>query len=201
MQTAAPFNENAIEAIVRRGFSHLAESIYWYWPARGNNEIAERNQTLHAGRAFAEAGFVVSAECSNGEGGHLDMLALHIERRTLVTAEAKRLYSPMGAKGLATDFDRQLRFDLFSEFSTPEVDVRYRVLLATTWNGEVRKWWAEKERPNQPEGRREGGWDELGKALKLGRAGDMILGSSTDDKLQYGLYLIARDIGPHQPAV
>ncbi len=84
-----------IDRIVRRGAASLAESLHYYWPQTGNNEAPERNISIHLGRAFLDAGFLVYGETHSRDdvNTRLDLLAIDPSAGALVACEFKRLYS------------------------------------------------------------------------------------------------------------
>jgi hypothetical protein len=104
-------NHYELERIVRRGASSLAESLNFYWPSNGLNEIPEANQALHVGDAFLEAGFLAFAEAhrDGDTSKRFDLLALEPRASTLLVGEFKRVFSKT-VGGLASDAQRILEF-------------------------------------------------------------------------------------------
>jgi len=128
--------------IVRKGGYYLGESLWEYWPSKGNNEVPEANVTLHVGRALAEAGFAVFAEAHGEDSGtdkRHDLLAYSRPANTVVACEFKRLYSGEKANQMLHDVRRLGAFrPIDNEVANSE---QFGVLAATTWDVEYARWW------------------------------------------------------------
>ena len=84
------------EQCVHSGLLYLAESLQYYWPARG--EVAENNIALHLARSFAEKGFQMWAEIPlHGENRRLDFLAYSYTDKITIALEFKKsIETPQG---------------------------------------------------------------------------------------------------------
>lgn len=130
-----------IERAVRHGAFYMSESLADYWPTNGNNELSERNISLHLSHSFAERGFRLYAEAHPDEGVNrrIDMLALDIERRVSVACEFKRLYSTGKLEEVLNDVQRLLEYrprGACGDFK------RYGLIAASTWHDGYAKWWS-----------------------------------------------------------
>ncbi|WP_242370687.1 hypothetical protein [Anaeromyxobacter sp. SG26] len=143
-------NQYQLEKLTRRGASSLAESLHFYWPSNGLNEIPEANQALHIGSAFLNAGFLAYAEAHRDGETHqrFDLLVVEPRESTLLVAEFKRVFSKtVGA--LATDAERILEF---SPRASPrlarcklELKSTWGLVGGTTWEPEYVKWFLDED--------------------------------------------------------
>lgn len=140
----------SIEQIVRAGAASLSQALGVYWPAAGDNEIAEANQTLHVGKAFLDRGFHTYAEChSNDEATRrFDLLALHPSESALVVCEFKRLYNADQARLMGDD---AVRVREFAPCEAPRLNsdgialtARWALVAATTWKLDYAGWFLDK---------------------------------------------------------
>lgn len=135
-----------IERLIRRGGGHLAEALYAYWPAEGNNEIAERNLSLHLGRAFSDGGYQIYGEVHSeaSTDRRYDLLAYEPAADVMVVGEFKRLYSSEQAQRIVDDLDR---IRAFRPRKTPHPVTLFGLVAATTWSDEYAEWWSVTEAP------------------------------------------------------
>lgn len=138
-------DERGIVRIVRRGVLYLAESLWDYWPASGENDIPERNISVHAARAFAEQGFRCYAEVNPRDrtDRRLDLLAFDPDREVLAILESKKLHVPEQLEGMLKDAERIIEFQPHGrESDQVGRAARFGILVATTWKDEAAAWWA-----------------------------------------------------------
>jgi hypothetical protein len=131
--------------IVRRGALYLAESLSDYWPPSGENDLPERNISLHMAQAFAEQGFRCYGEVNpcDRTDERLDLLAFQPAGKTVVVIECKKLHQPERLEDMLRDAERILAFRPQDRYS-PELTSasRFGVLAASTWNDKAAAWWA-----------------------------------------------------------
>ena len=148
-----------IERVVRRGGWYIAEALFDYWPTVGDNEVLERNQSIHLARAFSERAFNVYTE-AHTRGSvkiHLDFLALDPVHGIQVRSECKRLHNADQADLIRADVDRVVDFELLN--SHLEYPCKYGLISATTWNQKIAEWWSSS---NGAEPSASPFWDALG---------------------------------------
>lgn len=164
----------SIERIVGTACKSLQNSLWWYWPASGDNEIAERNVTAHIAHVFLRSRWRVYAEASfpYEANKRVDLLAIQIGKKAIVVGESKLLHDGTKAASLALDAKRLRGFRLSDEHGwRPPVSHRYGLLLALTYNPDVANWWAnDKLLTKPPKGTSGSGWKKLGRKLKNYRA-------------------------------
>ncbi|HEX9242775.1 MAG TPA: hypothetical protein VF875_10085 [Anaeromyxobacter sp.] len=142
-------NQYALEKVIRRGAFSLAESLSFYWPSNGLNEIPEANQALHVGRAFLDAGFLAFAEAHrNGDTNRrFDLLVLEPRESTLLVGEFKRVFAKT-VGGLATDAERILEFSPRTAPRLERCDIRlestWGLVGGTTWEPEYAEWFLDE---------------------------------------------------------
>lgn len=135
-----------LERLVRRGAASLAESLHFYWPSTGNNEIAEANVALHLGRAFLERDFLVLAEAHGKDGVklHLDLLSIDPMQGVFVAGEFKRLHNGSQLRSMLADLDRVLGFSPHDDdwHLHPGITPRdcWGILAGTTWLENLAQW-------------------------------------------------------------
>lgn len=160
-----------IERTVRRGAASLAESVHFYWPAATpQNEIPERNITLHLGHAFSNAGFLTYCDAHNDGSTKtfLDLLAVHPYEKVLVACEFKRLsWDARQSQGMVDDAQRVLRFKMQKSPELRHVGLEvgrgFGLLAAITWLQPLARWFTTFEQsPPDPTG---GKFDQLRAAL------------------------------------
>lgn len=142
---------SSIDRIVKKGIKSLKTSLWEYWPAAGQNEIAERNVSIHIAHQFIQSRWRVSAEASfpYKANRRVDLLAIQIGRKAFVVGESKLLHDSTKAGSLAKDGNRIMNFRLSDEHGwRPPISQRFGLLLALTWNPEVAKWW--RTHPTHP---------------------------------------------------
>ena len=116
----------------------------------------------------------------------------------MVAIEAKRLYEGGKAKTLAKDAQRIRNFKLVKDNADFMPKKRLGLLLAFTWQPEIKKWWIAGKHPMPPDGNRGVGWRLLGRNLDKSRAicGAGLLTNYPEDKANtkyrkcWGLYAI-----------
>lgn len=166
-----------LESVVRSASSSLSEALHWYWPAGGQNEIAERNLALHMSGALQRAGFHVYGEVSLGEdnAGRLDLVGMSGATKTSVIVECKRLINSTGAAGMTEDVRRIRRYvpRVGDEFWHPELPGytemrRFGIVAATTWNREYANWFLSGEERGDPSEEFRALWKEVGRGATWG---------------------------------
>ena len=176
--------DRSIHQYVGAAASNLAQDLAQFWPATGNNEMAEANLVFQLGSVLRSRRFRVYAEVPVlGEArGHLDLLAFN-ERLTL-GIEAKRLYHHDKAHELARDYWRLATGLVPSAQGAQGIPASERtaiLLIATTWQPGVREWWTSDDRGTAP-GTGDG-WAALSEALRD-------VGSQ-----RVGAYRLQKDVG------
>jgi len=141
-------NRIEIERIVRLGAESLADSIYYYWPSSGDNEIPEANITVHLGRAFLNSGFLCFAEAHTRDKvkPHLDLVALSPSDGTVVVSQFKRIFNPERVNSLTKDVAAIRDFRLQDKNwrdERLESGRAFGLVAGTTWMPEYAKWWAQ----------------------------------------------------------
>lgn len=162
-----------IDRIVKKGIESLRTSLWNYWPASGENEIAERNVSIHVAHQFIQSRWKVFAEASfpYKASRRVDLLAIHVGKKALVVGECKILHDSTKAAGLAKDGKRILTFHLSDEYESPPLTShRFGLLLALTWNPKVAKWWTQPTHTPLPDQSSGNGWESLGKFLSRHKA-------------------------------
>jgi len=142
-----------IERIVRRGAASLAESVHFYWPsAKLQNEIPERNITLHLAHAFLSEGFLTYGEAhpDGSADSFLDLLALQPHQKVVVACEFKRLYGDERyAQAVVNDAQKVLAFKMQQSpaLRHPELEVThgFGLLAAITWLENYARWFTTQE--------------------------------------------------------
>jgi hypothetical protein len=156
-----------IERLVRRGAMSMADSLHFYWPSIGRNDIPERNISAHLAHVLLANDFFVYAEAHTHDSAnvHLDLLALHPSKETLIAGEFKRLYSKEKALAMVSDLERLRAWRLsqdrgHSQLRTPH---RFGLLAATTWNRAYADWFntRAKNPPDPTDGALASLWAEL----------------------------------------
>jgi len=132
-----------VARIVRRAGHMLAESLWEYWPSKGNNEMPERNISMQLAIAFHEKGFKCFSEAHwKQEGDHrkLDLLAVHPGSKDAVCIECKRLYSAEKCGSMLEDVERIRSFVPLDD--GVQYTPRFGVLACSTWNNNIAEWWS-----------------------------------------------------------
>jgi len=159
----------SIQRTLERGITSLKRSLWWYWPASGDNEVAERNVTAHIAHALLRARWCVFTEASfpYRADKRIDLLAIQVGRKTMLVGECKLLHDGTKAASLASDAGRLRKFRLSDEHGwRPPISARYGLLMALTWNPRVSGWWAQMSTlENHPERNIGEGWRKLAKTL------------------------------------
>lgn len=156
-----------IERIVRRGAMSMADSPHFYWPSVGRNDVPERNISLHLGHVLLANDFFLFAEAHNHDDAnvHLDLLALHPSKETLIAGEFKRLYSNEKAWAMVADLDRLRAWQLGQDrgHSQLRTSHRFGLLAATTWSRPYAEWFntRAKNPPDPTDGALAKLWAEL----------------------------------------
>ena len=191
---------SSISKLADQGIRSLRKSLWAYWPARHGNDMPERNITAHTAHVFLKAGWLIYAEpvFPRSSQQHLDLMALHKSSRTMIAIEAKRLYEGEKAKNLAEDAQRIRNFKLVQKNAEFMPKKRFGLLLAFTWQPEIRKWWIAGKHAMAPKGHRGAGWKLLGRTLDKSRviSGAGLLTNYPEDRANpkyrkcWGLYAI-----------
>ncbi len=107
--------ENRVTAAIDATARSLRQSLSAFWPAMGNNEMAEANIVIHLASVLKREGMYVYAEVPlvGSDSRHVDMVAFNDSM--VIAAEAKRLYSSEKANEMASDYWRLLdgRFPVY----------------------------------------------------------------------------------------
>jgi hypothetical protein len=136
-----------IERIIRRGASSLAESLQFYWPSSTpENEVLERNISVHLAHAFLTSGFFAYTEAhtKGRKDRFIDLLVVEPRAKLSLVGEFKRLYRHQEARKMVKDLDRLLAFEMQigSRLRHPglEIERHFGVLAAMTWIPEHAQW-------------------------------------------------------------
>jgi hypothetical protein len=189
----------AIESLVRQGASYLAAALWEYWPVNGNNEVGERNISLHVGRSLSDAGFHCYAEAHSGQSTsqRIDLVAYHPSASTILVGESKRLYSMEKLTEMLNDVERVLSFEPVAPLARPKRS--FGLLMATTWDPNVASWWssADGDWPGADALCDSFGWKnpQHKRAWERGRFGSVVLrgyvaGLPSNQKFHHFLYCI-----------
>ncbi|TAK29414.1 MAG: hypothetical protein EPO40_10395 [Myxococcaceae bacterium] len=159
-----------IERILRRGASSLAESLHFYWPSHGNNEVPEANIELHLAHALLESGFFVygQAHPSGTANTRLDTVAVDPRNKVHVVAEFKRLYNVDQARAMVADAERIIAWTPQAQgWRHPGLNFgrKFGLLAATTWKAEFAKWFTTDDAKMRDPTGDDGPFDELWKKL------------------------------------
>ena len=134
-----------IERIVKHGLFSLANSLDSYWPAYGDNGISERNLTAHVSKEFMNSGFDAFFEVSLNKKSkkRMDALLLCYEHKLYIATESKKLFGPGKAEEILKDIEKIKAF----KFQDQDIDIekRYGLILAETWEPEIDSWWTSDE--------------------------------------------------------
>lgn len=163
----------AVARILRRAGHFLAESLWEYWPCNGeNNEIPERNVSLHFGAAFHQAGYRIYGEVhtKGSTSQRLDFLAVEPNQGVMVVAECKKLYSAEKCGELVED---AARLGNFIPLDDRPWQASFGVLAATTWDDPIAHWWSTMGA--EPPGRGHRNWQELRSLLPKAHWGSVML--------------------------
>jgi hypothetical protein len=143
-------NTEEVEGLVERTGATLTESLKFYWPSSGENDVPEVNISVHFGAVLAASGFLVYADVHDLDNAsvRLDVLGLQPETDTLVLAEFKRLWKPETAWAMARDLARIRAWRLAEARARAEFRVAHQfgVLAATTWKQEYVDWFMDSTR-------------------------------------------------------
>ena len=156
-----------IERLVRRAANSMADSLHFYWPSLGRNDIPERNISAHFAHVLLDHDFLLYAEAHPEDTArrHLDLLAIHPTRDTLVAAEFKRIYSTETVGAMVADLDRIRSWRLGQDRGHHQLRVHHRfgVLAATTWNPKYASWFntTDLSHEDPTAGLLDGLWKEL----------------------------------------
>lgn len=155
--------------LAARTAEELDLALACYYPVEGNNDLPEAMTATYLAFQLRDAGFRVfpQVQCSGRIDNHLDFAAVNPASRTVVLAEAKKLYSSEKARSLGRDWRRLQAASIVSDLRhIPAEYRRFACLLATTWNEAYREWWADPDRPPAPPRQRNpDDWADLGHAL------------------------------------
>jgi len=175
-------NSDDVVDLLKRCASSMTESLRFYWPSGGKNDVPEVNITVHLGSVLGASGFLIYADAHelDNAGVRLDLLGLHQAKQTLVLGEFKRLWNPAMADAMVLDLGRVRAWRLAEARLRTEFRVahRYGVLAATTWDDQYVEWFTDSaKRTTGPSSR------------GLGPLASAILG----DDVRWGSILILKD--------
>lgn len=148
----------------------LAEALWHYWPANGNNEVGEATSLLHFAHSLARSGFrTYSLVPQHDDSIHIDLFATNPTLQIHVAAEGKRLWNAGKASSLAHDYRRIENFRAPYRHGHAGIGfTSWAVVLATTWKPQIHRWWEAPNRAARPDGATGDGWtllrDQLGSA-------------------------------------
>lgn len=152
----------------------LDSALACYYPVEGNNDLPEAMTATYLAFQFRDAGFRVfpQVQCSGRIDNHLDFAAVNSDSRTVILAEAKKLYSSEKARSLGQDWRRLQTASIVSDLRhIPNEYRRFACLLATTWNEAYRAWWSDPARsPAPPRQQNPDDWADLRHALGVATA-------------------------------
>ena len=150
-----PLSPRSIIKLVESAAVSLDDSLEHYWPAAGRSEIAERNQTMHLASELLHGGWRCWQEGHAGSATNqrFDLLAWHSRSRTLLSVEAKRLYSAGQAASMAEDVRRITAFTPIGGRDTIPFKRRFGLLLGSTWGKRAKNWWMSKTAHGEEEWR------------------------------------------------
>lgn len=129
-----------VEQILREGAASLAQSMHFYWPATGNNEVAEANITAHMSLAFGRHGYLLYAEAPGAgpppEPRARDLLAIHLKDKRLIVFEFKRWTTAAEVvSGLRTDLERVRTFQAQPAWAADiQGAKKFGVIATTVWS-------------------------------------------------------------------
>jgi hypothetical protein len=122
--------------------------------------------------------------------GLVDVVALSVERSACIAVEGKRLYDGRGAESILADWERLVTTRLANEHGFPTLIHHYRMVLATSWQKNIRDWWLGKERV--PSGRTDQAWRKLREATRSAQMGGSFNQHDRDWGEQWLLYAYER---------
>jgi hypothetical protein len=132
----------------------MSDSLHFYWPSIGRNDIPERNISAHLSHVLLVNDFFLYAEAHTDDSAsmHLDLLALHPSKDTLVAGEFKRLYTSEKAWAMVEDLSRLRKWRLGQDRGHPQLRASHRfgVLAGTTWNRRYAEWFNDEKNPTDP---------------------------------------------------
>jgi len=189
-----------IERIIRHGLASLSEALYYYWPSAGKrNELPERNISTYVASSFIEKEFIVFTEANFPRDAlrRIDFVAIDLHKDIMVVGESKKLHYPSDAEKMLGDIKRISKFKLSDEHEKPpDIKSTFGLLLATTWDENIFKWWESEDHSGKPtKGEKSDSWKELGEELDRPnvRCGSYLLGYDDKDKKYHthkGLYAL-----------
>lgn len=133
-----------VNTVLTDAVGDLRRGLSVYWPARGNSEMAEAHALGAIGRALGRADFHVFHEVScpsEGSAGHIDLVAISVERSICLAVEGKRLHRSDGCGEIVRDWQRLGLRHLASEYGKPKLKHHVRMVVATTWQSKIKDWW------------------------------------------------------------
>lgn len=175
-----------VRAILDEGHASLQTALARFWPARGNNDIAEANLTMHVMRACANRGMATFGEipvlCGDVVRGRIDAFA--IDDALTIALECKRLYSHEKAQSIASDVAR-LRTCRVPTEAPLASSTAVVIVAATTCYSSIAQWWQTLER----EPGRGAGWAALAAQLPPDPAQRVVL--RLPEPADWNLHLLA----------
>lgn len=176
-----------VEYVIRTGAFYLSNALQEYWPAVGNNEIAERNITIHLSRSLAESNFFCYAETPSGHAtdNRIDLLALNPVNNVLLAVECKRLFSVERLQEILDDIKKLDNYEPFTKDLMFGVKQRYNIIIATTWNQKYAEWWSTSNGVNPTSNII---WDDISNnsLIKNAKWGSFVVTGFQDDKEKNG---------------
>jgi hypothetical protein len=161
-----------IKFVLGRASRRLLESVNYWWPAQGNNDISEAMYVMHFSNALQQSGWLTYAEVQVGNtpSEHIDLIAVHKERQWIIETEAKQLYSSEKARKLGEQWTCLKESTLPSEYGERPLPTfpRYWCLLAICWKQKqaILDWWRGDLMNDAPRGTQNPvDWIELRQAL------------------------------------
>ena len=187
-----------IEKAIISGFEEYSETLDLYWPSP--SEIAGNTEAcglFYVASALRTIGFTIFSECPDAgdHQKHIDFLGINKKTQTIIGVEGKRLYSGEKAVEISNDIQRLINFKLNEdELDLDDISQQFRVIIATTWNDSIAKWW--KSDDLRPDGFSAEGWEILyntwDKSIPIDASYDVVDLYSDNDTGEnyYGLYLL-----------
>jgi hypothetical protein len=120
------------------------------------------------GFQLRDQGFFVypQVQCSGSIKNHLDIAAINPASGTVLSVEAKRLYSSEPARSLGQGWRRLQTTTITSELRhNPHGYCCFYCLLVTTWNERIHDWWMDADRAAAPGRCNADDWADLADAF------------------------------------
>lgn len=131
--------------IIQRSSESLSESLKYFWPSIGGNEITERNISLYLGEKLINAGYLIFAEVPFPEtpANHIDLLAINFDKKVVIAIECKRIHDSNKAKETYNDIKRIESFNILKSGLKKDLNSYeyYGIIVASTWKENISTWW------------------------------------------------------------